>query len=317
MNPIDKVISSLYNKGTKYKELTSLYKLFDSQLGDAIAKELSNKLKLYDSARDFEKIYVDFQWVDKIPLASFVKTEYDYNGNKITNKTELGDLFIQYRHTNSFGNSVKSGIHPISHRALVVQAKLAKQDNPLVPIARMSKTKADSTSKELRLLEHWPEFDLYETSRSSLPLAKNLTVSNNGNPFSFYAGFNDSSKAWSCGVAKYGQVCDKKFSDVILELALDQAGKHLSQDTAWATISKEITKTCNNRNIPPSIAKQIESRNRTTNIAGGKTYSFPANLMDWFVSIVQYVRSTFAKRKVLVITIDRVSYEGELMNRYR
>jgi hypothetical protein len=316
MSLIQTVLRSLY-KNKKYSELSSLYELFDEKLGEAIASQLSTELDLYNAKRAFERIYVDFQWVDKIPLASFVKQQKDINGNIITNKTEIGDLFIQYRHTNTYGNEVKSGVHQYSHRSLVIQAKLAFEKNPIVPIGRISKNKCNSTSKELKLLEDWPEFDLYETSRSSEPLAKNLTVSKGSDPFSFYGGFTNSCKSWSFGIAKNGQVCRDSFEDVVLELAKGNIGKEIKTDSAWETISSEITKTCKNRKLPPSIATGIESRNKQTRVDGGILYSFPSPLFNSISWMYDKFISLFTRKKILVLTIDRVSYEGEKMELHR
>lgn len=316
MNVIDRTLKALYKK-KKYGELSSLYKIFDKKLGDAIVSVLSEELKLYDSARAFERIYVDFQWIDKIPLASFVHPQTDINGNAIDAKTELGDLFIQYRHNNVWGGNGNSGVHQYCHRSLIVQTKLASEDNPTVPIGKVNIRKANSTSKEIKLLEEWPEFDLYETSRSNSPLAKNLVVSRSGSPFAFFGGFSTSSQNWAFGVAKYGEVCRKSFSQLILELAQNNAGKELSTDAAWETVSREITKICGNRNLPPSIAKKVESRNATANLQGGIVYSFPAQLSYWIALFYEKIVSLVRGRKMLVVTIDRVSYEGSEVGQFR
>lgn len=316
MNAIDRTLNSLYKK-KKYGELSSLYKIFDKKLGDAIVSVLSEELKLYDSKRAFEKVYVDFQWIDKIPLAFFIQPQTDINGNSIDTKTELGDLFIQYRHNNVWDNNGNSGVHQYCHRSLIVQAKLASEDNPIVPIGRVSESKANSTSKEIKLLEEWPEFDLYETAGSKSPLAKNLIVSKGCSPFAFFGGFSTSSQNWSFGIAKYGEVCRKNFSELVLELAQDKAGKELSSDIAWKTVSLEITKICGNRNLPPSIAKKIESRNTTVNVQGGISYSFPAQLDYWINLVYEKIVSLVRGRKMLVITIDRVSYEGSDVSQFR
>lgn len=316
MSLIQTVLRSLY-KNKKYGELSSLYKLFDEKLGDAIASQLSSELNLYNAERAFERIYVDFQWVDKIPLASFVNQQKDINGNIIANKTEIGDLFIQYRHTNAYGNKVESGIHQYSHRSLVIQAKLASEKNPIVPIGKISKNRCNSTSKELKLLEDWPEFDLYETARSSNPLAKNLSVSKGNVPFAFYGAFTNSCKSWSFGIAKNGEVCRNSFEEIILDLAQGNIGKEIKTDSAWETISSEITKTCKNRKLPPSIAAGIESRNRQTRVDGGILYSFPSPLFNRLFWIFDKFISPFISKKILVLTIDRISYEGEKMELHR
>ena len=88
MSLIDKAMEALYGN-KKYGELSSLYKLFDKTVFEAISSQLCNELNLHNSPRAFDKIYVDLQWIDKIPLASFVDPQKDLNGHKITSKTEV------------------------------------------------------------------------------------------------------------------------------------------------------------------------------------------------------------------------------------
>ncbi|MFQ2274144.1 hypothetical protein [Aeromonas hydrophila] len=318
MNGIEQTLKSLYNNDKKYGELSSLYKLFDKNLGKAIVSHLQDQLNLRESERSFERIYIDFQWIDKIPLASFVNPQKDLNGNLIDSKTELGDLFIQYRHNNVWKNkSDNIGTLQYCHRSLVIQSKLASEDNPIVPIGVIRKNKINSTSKELKLLEEWPEFDLYETSKSNNSLAKNLKVLESENPFAFFGGFTNSSQKWSFGVAKNGTVCDETFSQVISNLANGKAGKDISKDKAWKTISSAITKTCNNRNIPKSVAGKIESRNKTSDIHTSVTYTFPGQLIYWIELLYEKFIYIIRAKKMLVITIDRISYEGDDISRYR
>lgn len=317
MNGIEKTLKSLY-KNKKYGELSSLYKLFDKKLGNAIVSHLQDELNLRESERSFARIYVDFQWIDKIPLASFVNPQKDLNGNLIDSKTELGDLFIQYRHNNAWKNKNENvGTHQYCHRSLVIQSKLASKDNPIVPIGVIRKNKINSTSKELKLLEEWPEFDLYETSKSNNSLAKNLKVLESENPFAFFGGFTNSSQKWSFGVAKNGTICNETFSQVISNLANGKAGKDISKDKAWEIISSAITKTCSNRNIPTSIAGKIESRNKTFNIHTSVTYTFPSQLVYWIELLYERLIHIFRAKKMLVIIIDRVSYEGDDIDCYK
>jgi hypothetical protein len=316
MTLIDKAVEALYGN-KKYGELSSLYKLFDNTVSEAISSQLSTDLNLRNSPLAFDKIYVDLQWIDKIPLASFITPQKDLNGHKITSKTEIGDLFIQYRHTNAFDVDGDKEIHPYCHRALVVQAKLASEDKPVVPIGYVNKNSFNSTTKELKLLEDWPDFDMYETSRSGQPVAKNLSVKASNIPFSFYGGFSNKSKSWFFGKAKNAQVCKKSFSDIIVELAKNNSGKDVSNDPAWKTITLEITKTCRNRNMPPLIAGKVESRNKSKLINSGVVYSFPAPFVYLFQRGWARFMSLFRNKKMLVITIDRVSYEGTNMEQYR
>ena len=316
MNLIDKTVKALY-RNRRYGELSSLYKLFDDTVLDAISSQLSDDLSLRNSGCAFDKIYVDLQWIDKIPLASFVNPQKDLNDHLITNKTEIGDLFIQYRHINAYQKDSIEEINIYDHRALVIQAKLASEEEPMVPIGYINKQRVNSTSKELKLLEDWPVFDMYETSRSAKPLAKKLSVKANEVPFSFYGGFSNKSKSWFFGKAKNKQVCKESFSSIILALANKKSGKDVKTDTAWETITNEITKSCTNRKMPPSIANKVELRSKSKLINSGVLYSFPAPIIylvqrgwDKFISLCK-------GKKMLVITIDKVSYEGLNMNKYR
>lgn len=314
MNKIDLTLRKAYSN-KKYGELAALYKFFNINVIKAIEGELSSDLA--NSHSYFENLYVDFQWIDKIPLAKLHGEQYDINNNIIENKTEIGDLFIQYRHTLAYSKEGSEEIHSKTNRSLVIQAKISDDIPPVVPIGYVNKQRANSTSRELKLLEHWPEFDLYETSGNSTPLAKNIAVQLQNEPFSFFAAFNNQNKNWLFGKAKNSQICDLNFSDIIFGLKNSNFGKNTNNDVAWATISENINNICRNRNIPETIANQIVPRKKSANITSGTAYSFPRNIYIFISDIISKITSLFRKKKMLVIFIDRVSFEGREMEKYR
>lgn len=314
MNKIDSTLRKIYSN-KKYGELSALYQFFNDNLISAIESELSSDLA--NTSGFFENLYVDFQWIDKIPLADFHGEQRDINHNLIEDKTELGDLFIQYRHTFAYPDGKTVGVFPKLNYSLVVQAKISDEIPPVVPVGKVNKKRANSTSKELKLLEHWPEFDLYETARSLKPLVENIHVQPQDNAFSFFAAFNNHSKAWLFGKAKNSQICDLNFSDIIFGLKNQQYGKDIHIDTAWGAIASSITDICQNRKIPQSIANKIESRQKSAHIKDGTVYTFPLNILPFITDCITKITSLFRKKKMLVIFIDRISFEGPAMEKYR
>ncbi|EHD0130070.1 hypothetical protein ND926_18800 [Vibrio diabolicus] len=316
MSVINRAVCHLY-KNRKYGELSALYKLFHERVGEAIKAELSQTLQLRNSEREFDKVYVDLNWIDKIPLASFVNKQLDLNGNEIKNKTELGDMFIQFRQSCVYIKDNQEDVHPIGHKALVVQAKISSVDNPKVPIGYVNKKRANSTSKELKLLEDWPTFDMYETSRNSQALCENISVQTGTVPFSFYGGFSNKSKSWFFGEAKNLEVCEKTFSEIIVDLAKGKIGKEVKSDKAWNDVTSHITQVCKNRKLPKSIANKIETRHKEKKIHGRRFYSFPEPLFYLIHRVWEKLLAFICGKKMLVISIDVVRYEGQNLNLYR
>jgi hypothetical protein len=144
MNKIDLTLRKAYSN-KKYGELAALYKFFNINVIKAIEGELSSDLA--NSHSYFENLYVDFQWIDKIPLAKLHGEQYDINNNIIENKTEIGDLFIQYRHTLAYSKEGSEEIHSKTNRSLVIQAKISDDIPPVVPIGYVNKQRANSTSR--------------------------------------------------------------------------------------------------------------------------------------------------------------------------
>lgn len=298
MNEIDESLSRRYRAKKRYGELSAIYELAHQSVLNAMKRELSRGLR---NERHYSQvIYIDHQWIDKIPLASFVDRQVDINGNPTLGKTEIGDVFIQYRRSSPFINGKNVIISPFDRRALVIQAKIADMAVPIVPIGRISKKKANSTSRELKLLQDWPIFDLYETSRSKVPLKQGIEVDHKGNQFAFFGGFYNGTKKWAFGPARNGASCTFGYGKIIINLANGDLGKSFRGDDGWASLCESISKICRNRYIPKSIAKGVESRNKRVTV---KLHCFPS-------SLIEMIRSIFRKRKMLVILIDQIDYEG-------
>lgn len=316
MNPIEETLKCLY-KDKRYGELKALYGMFSPRLAEAINTHLLTTLNFPEKERLFERLYIDFQWVDKVPLAKFIKKQSDLYGNPITSKTEIGDMFIQFRHNTVYDNEMKSGSVNHHNRSLIVQAKLADTHPPVVPIGYINRKRANPTSKELKLLEDWPIFDLYETSGNKKPLAKSVEVKTEGPPFAFYGGFNNTDKTWLFGEAKKGKACERTLSSLIEDLAQGSVGKCVKFDDDWSTISSEINRICENRKLPKSIAKKIEPRKKSFAIHDFAVYSFPAQLSAMISELFEKIRSIFAPKKFFVLKIDRVTYEGSNLDQFR
>lgn len=299
MNNIDIELNKRYTK-SKYGELKAIYELVSDPVIMAIENSISKNFRVEKNYH--QKIYIDYQWIDKIPLANFTNKELDINNNLIKSKVEIGDIFIQYRKSSPFKNKSKIIVNKFDRRSLVIQAKLSNTKIPNVPIGKLNKNKVNSTSKELKLLEHWPPFDLYETSRSKLSCLKNVQVELEPFNHSFFGGFNNKSKQWHFGFARYGTPCNIKYSELITGLCIGDYGRVFEkEDTAWSQLTEHINSIVHNRKIPKSISDKVQKcRNIRSKI---QLNSFPSGIFDFFYSI-------FNRKKMLVIMIDQIDFEG-------
>lgn len=297
MNEIDDTLKQRYGR-RRYGELSAIYELAHLSVLQAIETVLSRGLR---TEKHFSQtVYVDCQWIDKIPLAKFIDEQVDLKGNKISGKTEIGDIFIQYRKCSPYLNGGNLVVNMFNHRSLVIQAKISTVPDSIVPIGKINKKRANSTSKELKLLQDWPPFDLYETSRSGNPLAKDIKVDKKGTQFAFYGGFYNGDRKWTFGHATNNTPCTRSYGSLIVDLANGTLGKDSGGSDGWGRLCGEISKVCQNRLIPSAVSNGIESRSKR---ATAKLYCFPACLLDM-------IREMFRKRGMLVILIDQVDYEG-------
>lgn len=304
MNEIDNAINQIYSGSKTYSELGALERLTDRKVLDAIKFDLEQRLvnKKYNR----QKIFVDFEWIDKIPVADFCQTENDKNGNPIEEKVEVGDLFIRYN---------RKEVSPIrgevitrhwENAEIVVQAKKTDEESFFVPITSMSTSKANSTSKELKLLEDWPTFDLYKTARNKLPEKTALSIKKGTNQFAFYGGFSNKNKTWKFGNAKYKEECKLSFSELIKGLVDGTYGKNKldkkNPDSSWNEMSDYIETLCEEQFAPPKLFGENESRRRTT--------STELYCCKPLFKLFEFLQRHFRKNKFLIISINRVDYEG-------
>lgn len=247
-----------------------------------------------------QRVYVYVAWIDKIPLAAFRQRVTDYHKLEIKAKVEVGDLLVQRTRTQvSMGRS--SAV--FSNRSLLVQAKITDDPTPVVPVGYMSRNRVTSTSKELALLQHWPEFDLYETSRSRTPILEKIQI----DPLkahSFYGAFNRHSQDWRFGQAIAWNACELEFHEILNHLRAGRIGDDAGDAGQWANLTHAILRAARNRKIPPHLNAVLRDRVQTVEatIAG--------------VDLRPFVDFVFP-RKLAVLMIDQVDFEGHNIDEMR
>ncbi|MFD2943256.1 hypothetical protein [Flavobacterium notoginsengisoli] len=287
---IDKLVSAQYSS-SNYGELKALSKLFDT----AFLKELENIL---NKNSRMEKHYKDryevsVGWIDKIPLAKFVHAVNDVNGNPIKTKMELGDLLLIYTHNRINITSKGTEVQSAENRAAIVQAKIAGDKNPKVPIAKISDSRVSSTSKELALLSSWPEFDLYQTSKSKTPLLNNIQLDST-KPNAKFAGYN--SKKWYIGRPVYEEECKESMGSLIIGMLKGREGEDfdISKSSDWDRLIETLVVTCGKYKLP--------------------NFLFPGSTGDRYLTIPKkpliFFFSFFKPKKFPIVVINRIVQEG-------
>lgn len=291
-------LEAIYKSSPTTGELSSLERLMSDQILHSI-KEDEESLLRHEKHYD-QKIYVDMIWIDKIPLAKFLGSVYDCNGFKIDSKVEIGDLVIQ--RTRSQLNS-NSPVYVMSNQSLVVQAKVTKDAPAIVPIASIKSQKVTSTSKELALLERWPEFDLYETSRSVRAILEKVKV-DESRPHSFYGGFNTESQTWSFGRARKDEKCELDFCDLLEGLRNKSIGEAAAGEGSWAKLMGGVLRAAENRKIPKHLNATLRERVQSAeaSIAG----------LDLTALI-----DCFRRKRIAILMIDQVDFEGHDIERLK
>lgn len=241
----------IYDLAEHYGELKALERLFTERFLQDI--EESEKQAIEGGSRC--KVGVDLAWIDKIPLASLCSAQTDLAGHPIKGRIELGDLLVH--RTNSVVTPKK--IFVKDSRSAIVQAKLSNTTKPFVPVGRESRTRATSTSKELKLLQDWPSFDLFETSRSKTAILTNTNV-NSSAANSFYWAFVQSEKKWLSGKAVNKNQCSETLEQFFSNLRNGTYGECVQSRSAWSDLTFATLKTARNRKIPPSLNAEIRSR---------------------------------------------------------
>lgn len=288
MGAIQDALRHVYRQAPRRTELAALERLMSAEVLDAIRIEEESGLR---HERHFDqRVFVDVAWIDKIPLAAFCAPVYDHHGHRIGARVEIGDLFVQRTHSQMH---TPSSVRIASSRSLVVQAKLSDDSTPLVPVAPMNTKKVTSTSKELALLEHWPKFDLYPTSGSRLPIARDIEV-DRSRPHSFYGAFSGKAQTWRFGRAAFGRPCDTDF-DVLLGMLRDNT---IGDDGGeWTRLTAGILHAASNRKIPRSLDASLRDR-----VQRVKTTVSGIDIDDFL--------NRFIRRKMAVLMIDQVDAEG-------
>lgn len=293
---INELISSLYNKN-KYSELEALSKLFNKEFLRRLERLLNRSCRNEEYFRESYKI--SYGWIDKIPLAKYTNPTSNINNITIEGKTELGDIIFIYTHTNK-DNTGKSLNRIFDTRASLVQTKIAKKAFPVTPIVKMSK-RICSTSKELKLLSDWPEFDLYKTSKSSIPELRklNLDIKERNRKFSGYF-----SKNWYFGNPQINSICDKTFGKFIVDLINGiegQSFENKSNTTDWNRLVNKIISICGEYNLPPYIKGIRKPRFFDLN------YFYSTPILLYFYFFLGFI----PRKKFHVLIINKVSEEGK------
>lgn len=293
---IDKLISSIYTKD-KYSELEALSKLFNKDFLERFEELLNRNCRNEEYFRESYKL--SYGWIDKIPLAKYTSPTKNINNITIEGKTELGDIIFIFTHTNK-DNTGKSSDRIFDTRASLVQAKIAKKAFLLTPIAKMSRTIC-STSKELKLLSDWPEFDLYKTSNSSNPVLRklNLDIKEQNRKFSGYF-----SKNWYFGNPQINSDCNKTFGKFILDLINRREGqsfKNKSDRTDWDKLVNKIISICGEYNLPPYLFGIRKPRFFDLSFF----YSTPILLFFYFFGLI------IPRKKFRVLIINKMTEEGK------
>ncbi|MCT2417570.1 hypothetical protein N1689_06885 [Pantoea sp. XY16] len=223
-NSIDSIINHQYSSSSPTSELGQLGLLFTPGFIDQLVNLLFNTTKQTTPPNALVTFDVSFGWIDKVPLAKFLNSEYDHNGNKITEKVEIGDMHFVYNDNLITNGSGKSSCVSGSY-GLILQAKRAPSlDIPSVPVTKSNAINS-STAKEFHLLSKWPLFDLYKTSKNKNSILNGININNNqANILSYgwYAACPPTNKIttnwscrWMCSEAKINSSCDLSLGSVL------------------------------------------------------------------------------------------------------
>ncbi|MBR9973339.1 hypothetical protein [Magnetospirillum sulfuroxidans] len=167
---IDKITRNHAQTTASKGELKQLSTLF----GKSYLRELQGLLQgsfTQNPGVQFE-VTIRLAWIDKIPLAA-IASKLAAIASK-TERTELGDAVLFAFDELVLSDGTRADI--TNARAVLLQAKVAKEKSqivaPKVPISAM----AGSTKKEFDLLSMWPVFDLFKASKSATPLAQSIDL---------------------------------------------------------------------------------------------------------------------------------------------
>ncbi len=257
---IDKIIIQQYSTIKKFGELAQLSLLFDSGFLQKLINTIAKKA-ISQSQRQYE---ISLCWIDKSPLADFTRLKiHDHNQHLITKKVELGDLALFFIKENT------NGI-PSENYAVIMQAKVSKNNAlPNVPIGT-EKIPNNSTAKELTLLSNWPTFNLFKASRSKTPLLKDISLSSsNKGQYGWYMvcpnqPFSKSNwrSPWMCSPAILGHACKITIGELLESLIhrlssatstqlVGEAFKNINITYSdWDKVCNKILELCRSSKLP-------------------------------------------------------------------
>ncbi|PKG37924.1 hypothetical protein [Psychromonas sp. Urea-02u-13] len=271
---IDKLIEDQYKTQKKFGELAQLAQLFEFEFLNKLYNLLSDEFTGHYKKKAIE---LSLSWIDKRPLASFCDDTFDYNGNKITQKVEVGDVAFMFHHQlEASGTIVQEESYSI-----LMQAKRSNSNKEQKVPVTPSKTKNNSSEKEFTLLSKWPTFDLYKTSANKKSCQTKLKLTELED--------NDSKYAWYmvCPPRKLCQwdtrwMCAPPLRDSIFDVTLGQIfeslyqrkkikgyssaigkrfnyirtwkhGQDSSGISAWDTLNNEILVQCKESSLPKHL----------------------------------------------------------------
>jgi hypothetical protein len=326
---IDAAIWEIYRGGLGGGELTQLAKLFKAKglpkrLADVLAPSFPPPAPHYS-----EELEIKLAWIDKRPLA-LLKTE--------TSRVELGDAAIFFFDV----HRTKYQTYYREARALVLQAKVAKEKRqiaqPEVPVNPSTPPVSSSTARELVLLSNWEQFDLYATSGSQRPIARNISVAPAKRPPAngWYMATpkiqpiaRDAlawTSPWMCAPSAGGSPCVVTFGSLLWhfltasafpDTALPEAGADFKFDphalalpsgNGWDRLCIEILRLCPDYNLPKYIFGHSRARPA---VITSVLRSFPClggdNLLG---DLFRWLRDLIAPRGMPVLLIGIIRNEG-------
>lgn len=284
---IDDLIKSQYTGLKKTTELYQLSRLFSPSFIEGLISIIQPKLA--DQPHYKQELEISLCWIDKRPLADFAKQKIkDHNNNVVTKKVEIADAAFYFFTENGLCHKGQEKITNVSSLSLLFQAKRASSKNPpVVPVGR-SKSKNNSTAKELALLSSWPKFDLYKTSGNKSPIYDDIEITyphGTTPPFGWF-GVCPPTKSevwksrWMCGPSKLGSKCEHTLGELLsallqrTTLGADKvhsgkefnfdsewvSGQKLKGESPWDVLNNEILSQCKSSILPKSIFTTKTSR---------------------------------------------------------
>jgi len=291
---IDQLIKNQY-AFKNYGELQALSKLFDTKFLNDLETILNVNSRIQKSYKD--RFEISCGWIDKIPLAQFTNPILDINGNSIKGKMELGDLLLIYTHNRVNIKSKETKFYSAENRATIVQAKIADKALPEVPIGKMPTRYVSSTSKELALLSSWPEFDLYQTSRSKLPILTKIQLDST-KPNAKFAGYF--SKNWYVGKPVYKDICNDSFGSLIVGMIKGNEGQEfdVTKTSNWDKLIETLVSICGKYQLPNFVFGGSK---------GSRFINIPRRPLIFYFYFFYFFTTA---RRFPIIVINRIVEEG-------